>query len=391
MQNLENEMDLFRKAGEHYPLHTGKPNWDDVAAKIYAPNGPETNAGAGYSKRKRNLVALLLIVLFTCISLPTGWMTLLTGTTGTQTTDAAFDGEEKTGRSLQSHKHSIAATLAKTGDTEKYSTGLLQSSQALPAAPAQTNKPLYSPTGIEVNRDALLNIRSIHRQGITMTIDAQKKTSIINEGVENENMLSTGNKTNQFYVGIAAAPEWNKVKSGSFMGGGFSAGFVLGYGISQKLSLETGINWSRKQFNSEGKYFDMQETGSSMPPGMVINCLKSTSNLIEIPVALKFNLSNGKNSFFFAKGGVSAYIITKESNDYNISMNGETKNMKAVYSEQSNALPAVVNLSLGYERCIGDITVSISPFLKLPLKGIGVGKLPVTGTGLQVGFFKSLH
>ena len=38
--DMNNEMDeLFRKAGEHYPLNTGKPDWDAVAGKADVRRG----------------------------------------------------------------------------------------------------------------------------------------------------------------------------------------------------------------------------------------------------------------------------------------------------------------------------------------------------------------
>ena len=57
-----------------------------------------------------------------------------------------------------------------------------------------------------------------------------------------------------------------------------------------------------------------------------------------------------------------------------------------VYEKNSYGLPAVANVSVGYEHKISKtFDIRIEPFLKIPLQGIGVGNLRVTSAGLQIG------
>ncbi|MDQ6762088.1 MAG: hypothetical protein M3015_05615, partial [Bacteroidota bacterium] len=131
---------------------------------------------------------------------------------------------------------------------------------------------------------------------------------------------------------------------------------------------------------------------ATMPLGMIINNLESNSSFVEIPLKIKFDFLQRKNSDFFIAGGVSAYIITKEQNIYHVTLNGDNKKVLGVYEKNNYGLPAVANLSLGYEKNIFKrVNLRIEPYLKIPLRGMGVGSLPVTSAGLQIGIISRLQ
>ena len=188
------------------------------------------------------------------------------------------------------------------------------------------------------------------------------------------------------YVGVITGLDFSKVGSGSFDNMGFDAGFLLGYRISQALSFETAFMWNKKIYYSDGKHFNLDKVGSTMPSGMIINSLNSHSSVIEIPIKARYDFIRKTSSDLFFAGGVSAYIMTKEKNMYHVTYNGTQEKVLGVYEKNSYRLPAVANVSIGYERNISRLLdIRIEPFLKIPLQGIGVGSLPVTSAGLQIG------
>ena len=175
------------------------------------------------------------------------------------------------------------------------------------------------------------------------------------------------------------------MESGSFNKAGFAAGLIIGFRVSPNLSVETGIIWNKKNYVSDGRNFNMAKVSSAMPAGMVIDNLESHSSVSEIPIKVRYDFINKRNSFFFASGGVSSYMMTKEKNMYNVTMNGSQEKMTGVYNKNDYELPAVANISIGYEHSLfKQLEIRIEPFLKIPLRGIGVGSLPVTSAGLQV-------
>ena len=123
-----------------------------------------------------------------------------------------------------------------------------------------------------------------------------------------------------------------------------------------------------------------------MPSGMIINNLKSNCSVIEIPLKAKYDFISKTNFDLFVSGGVSSYIITKEKNVYNVTLNGSQEKLLGVYKKNNYGLPAVANISIGYEHSISkNLNIRIEPYLKIPLQGMGVGSLHVTSAGLQLG------
>jgi len=53
---------------------------------------------------------------------------------------------------------------------------------------------------------------------------------------------------------------------------------------------------------------------------------------------------------------------------------------------------SVANFNIGYTHKLGDIgSMRVEPYLRLPIKNIGVGNMPITSTGLNIGFTKTLR
>ncbi len=75
-----------------------------------------------------------------------------------------------------------------------------------------------------------------------------------------------------------------------------------------------------------------------MPAGMVIDNLESQSSVSEIPIKVRYDFINYRNAFFFASAGISSYIMTKEKNMYNVTMNGSQEKMTGVYNKNDYEL-----------------------------------------------------
>jgi hypothetical protein len=62
------------------------------------------------------------------------------------------------------------------------------------------------------------------------------------------------------------------------------------------------------------------------------------------------------------------------------------------YKNETKNWFSVVNFSLGYTHKLGDIgSIRVEPYLKLPIKNLGIGNMPIMSTGLNIGFTKTLR
>ena len=70
-------------------------------------------------------------------------------------------------------------------------------------------------------------------------------------------------------------------------------------------------------------------------------------------------------------------------------MNGTENKMFGSYSENKKYFAATVDVSFGYERKLGGSHIKLQPYLQLPVRGIGVGDLPIKSAGMRVGLTRN--
>lgn len=409
MQNIDNHMDeLFQKAAENYPLKTAPGNFDDLVPFIAGKTF--THAEPGRAKRKRKTAVLF----FACLIIGISVSTYLIKNNSNIKTSANNAAVQETGTIFQSSKTALAKNTdvaipgknaTKNGFTapanifEKNKPGILTNGNAfinitpvVPVTedPAETendqpdNKTIFTDKAYTVtaeqqhaNKDKINPEVKIEITGKPV----QKKETVIDESKPTVNNDKKNKSKPALYYGLAVGAEFNQVKSQEMTKAGFNAGMILGLQVSKKISVETGLQFSQKKYYSQGRYFKPKT--DAMPLNMTVNSLAGTSTLIEIPVAVKYNFSKKKNTLY-AKAGVSSYIMTKESNKYQAVVGGQQIEINSTYKNPHVYWASDVRISAGYQHTLSKkLTIRIEPFFQIPLKGIGIGALPVTSTGLQ--------
>lgn len=426
MQYLENDMDeLFRKAAENYPLKTEAQDWDDIAPALI--KAPVLNASRNTGKRKYSwLFLLFFLFIATTVSIlffnsnsdlsdtktATGnWMKKVGGGKDNNphssqkenfaSTDVVGETnhlEQKknpvpqntTLLRSQSVKNKISEPLLALLLTEVTNPSTRKSSDAKEYKEYNNRKNVSIPSGTE-----MLDSHNRQSNNATLTVEPikdKKENNVVGKDSSQRLLLPIISeekgviKKRGFYFGMVAGPQLNQVKSQGFNKTGFSAGILTGYRFNEKVSVETGVFYSKKYYYSEGKYFDMVKASPSMPSGMEVLNLKGKSAVFEIPVKLKYDFLKKAKSNVFSTAGISSYLLTKESNDYLTLVNGNQQSMEGNYQNGTKYFAAAINLSIGYSYRIGNQTsIRVEPHVQIPLRGIGVGYMPVTSAGLHIG------
>jgi hypothetical protein len=189
------------------------------------------------------------------------------------------------------------------------------------------------------------------------------------------------------YYGILAGLDANAVKDQPFGNIKFEIGAIFGYRFSRFLSVESGISMVKKYYSTRGEYFSMDEMGGM--PGAEMMEVKGSSKVIRIPLHIRTDIIFQPTYRLFSSFGVSSYILTEENNQYEIMMNGSEEKMFGSYSRNKNYFAATADVSFGYERQLGNNQIKFQPYLQIPVKGIGVGKLPIKSAGIRVGLTRS--
>ncbi len=418
MKYFDDDMDeLFNKAGRDYPLKTDPPNWDAVRGALYPGEVTAPKAKSGW----RRYLPLLLLLL-----IPLG-VYLFVEREGASGSSAEKDRQEN-----KTKNENVLSGQPKSSENVP---GLSVKKNALPGQAA--NKTVSS------NQPQPENSSSIPDVSITKNFTAKKtgNENIVSHHVNNKKSTADFFLTNTlsdedllqwnkfppygtfqkpeinipvkqqiektpsvpnakkkkpsnkkgFYYGITAAPDISRIKGQEVKGTGYSAGIIAGYQLNAHWSVEVGLLWSRKKYFTDGKYFSKE--GAQIPSTVDITWLNGGCNMFEFPLLARYDLSVKKNTFF-ATAGLISYMMKKEDYKYGAwagpgpwYYEGERK-----YDRSGDHLFSNLQLSAGYKFSLSPkMNIRIEPYLKAPLKKIGIGKMPVTSAGLLFGITRDFR
>ena len=128
-----------------------------------------------------------------------------------------------------------------------------------------------------------------------------------------------------------------------------------------------------------------------MPPGYNLLNVDGICNMWEIPVNVRYNFNTSLRMKWFATAGLSTYLMTSEKYAYRVESSWNTEDSSWNIHKPSQYLFSIVNLSAGFEQRVGKIgNLRLEPYVRIPLSGIGTGKLPILSAGLNIGFTRQL-
>jgi len=224
-----------------------------------------------------------------------------------------------------------------------------------------------------------------------IAIETQKESATTTKKMDLKH--TTPIKTKGFYVGVAAGLDVTTVKFQKVNKIGYTANFIVGYRITNKWSLESGLMWDNKKYYSTGEYYNPK---TPIPPDYNLHYLNGTCEMFEIPLNVKYDFRSRKLNVFFVAAGLSSYLMKKESYIGYVT-HFSTPNLPGydkpyVYKNATNNIFSVGNISGGYQFIFkNNSSFRIEPYLKIPLTGLGFGQMPFLSTGISAAYTLPLH
>ena len=192
-----------------------------------------------------------------------------------------------------------------------------------------------------------------------------------------------------FYAGILGSPDISTVKMQSVKGTGSTFGLLLGYSFNRRWSIETGIYADKKHYYTDGEYFNTKNV-YTQPSWKLVNA-NGVCYMWEIPLNVRYNFNPGAKTAWFATTGLSTYLMSEEKYVYGWESGTSAWNGKADITTPSQYPFSVLNLSGGFEQRLGKVgNLRLEPFLRIPLTGMGTGKLPIMSAGVNIGITHQL-
>jgi len=402
MQLLDDDMDeLFRNAASRYPLKTDGSDWDAVMSRL--PQSDDQLPGAGNRftwLRWLRWPLLISLALFGSVSmlkmagLPDKNNNIITVNNNKGSYINKVEESNKNSyveRADSSNSNAVKNNIiaGKIGDVTKvddsYSNNHVVKNNII------VRKDSYSNAA-----DNTLNLHGLYTKNRDKDINAELSKNKITDHIaiwkDTTNTKAPKKEPVQkgLYAGLVLSPDFSTVKGQKVSKPGYGGGLLLGYRISKNVAVETGVLYERKYYYSTGQYFDGKKIG--VPSDMKIINVDGWCQMIEIPVNVRyiFGIKPGHN--WYVSAGVSSYIMGRENYDYKYERNGYTSTKNWDYRNESRNWFSIINVGVGYQHRLGAIgTLRVEPYLKMPASGIGIGNLPLTSVGLNVGITRSIR
>ena len=164
----------------------------------------------------------------------------------------------------------------------------------------------------------------------------------------------------------------------------------INYTIGKHFTLQAQFAKTRKVYVTDRKGYN-PAAGSLL---IHIDTLKVNADckVWDIPVNLRYSFAGNIKSSFFISTGLSSYIMKKEIYDFAYYDRGVYNTKQRIIKNENKHSFCNLNLSVGYQYWLNKKwSIESEPYLKLPLNGVGAGKVKLTSAGVFFGLtFKPL-
>ncbi len=155
-------------------------------------------------------------------------------------------------------------------------------------------------------------------------------------------------------------------------------GIGASYALSKRFSIRAGFLAGSKKYTADSADYHLHYSISNLQK------VDADCYVYEIPLTLVYNFSSTRKHNWFLSGGLSSYLMKKETYEYYYKNSwGQPQSYSRTYKNENSHLFSVINISGGYQYHFTDrFSVMAEPYIKLPGSGIGAGKVKLKSSGV---------
>jgi hypothetical protein len=189
----------------------------------------------------------------------------------------------------------------------------------------------------------------------------------------------------RFYIGLVGAPDVTTVKFASVESPLPNVGLTLEYRLTNRLRVNTGLLRSTKQYVARREDYDWGAY-RYLVYQHDFKDVDGTCTVLDIPLNLRYDLLARPQHTVFGSIGLSSFFMQRERYTYDYEENNLYKAWTISAVNTNRHLLSILNFSVGYERRLGPHwSLQAEPYLKVPLAGVGAGKVKLTSAGVFLG------
>lgn len=188
----------------------------------------------------------------------------------------------------------------------------------------------------------------------------------------------------RLYVSLVGALDVSSVKFASVDSPLPNAGLTLEYRLTNRLRLTSGLLRSTKQYQARREDYDWEAYPNAHTRDF--KWVDGNCTVLDLPLNLRYDVISRPRTKVFGTMGLSTFFLQHEQYTYNYIENNRSYTWDQRFTNANQNLFSIFNLSFGYERSLSTRwSVQAEPYFKLPLAGIGAGRVQLTSAGVFIG------
>lgn len=185
------------------------------------------------------------------------------------------------------------------------------------------------------------------------------------------------------FLAISAGPDLSFVSAERPGTTKLVTGLGLGYQYKDRLTLRTGFYTARKVYTAGPNSYNTPPAFNQYYP--YLEKVDANCKVYEIPVAVSYHFGRKQARSYFVSGGLSTLLMKEETYKYyyKYTPQGRIYTNQWTINNENKHFFSVLTLSGGYQRSFGKrVSLIAEPYLKLPLGGVGYGRVKLNSGGV---------
>jgi hypothetical protein len=181
-------------------------------------------------------------------------------------------------------------------------------------------------------------------------------------------------------LGLTIGPDWNSA-SGHGWRTGVGGGLKLSYRLNNKWAISSGVLIDKKLYDARPNDYNPPDNNWR---NYDVKSIDANCTVVEVPINIDYSLWRSSASRIFIGTGLSSLWMHNEEYTYRYkTAGGEWDQWNKKMHDQNHHLFSLINLSPGYERSFQHLSIQVAPYIKIPISGIGYGKVKLYSTGVH--------
>jgi hypothetical protein len=236
----------------------------------------------------------------------------------------------------------------------------------------------------ELDADKNQNSKTSDEKTLNKDLPGNEKELLSNNTPEKKTKTKS-KKGNNFFISLSAGPDLSFAGSDKPGKTKLLAGLGMGYTIKDRFTIRSGFYSGRKVYTASPDSYHPPSVFWAYYP--YLEKIEADCKVYEIPITMSYNFGQNTKQNWFASAGLSSFLMKKETYNYHYKYNpaGPTVQRKWTIEDENKHYFSVLTLSGGYQKKISNsFTIMAEPYMKLPLSGVGYGKVKLNSGGILI-------